>query len=70
MPQTYPYAYWMWGDEGSLANPVTYGLEPSGLTYTTAGMMPVSGTPMSIIVDTFNSENWRVDSSKLVFNAP
>ena len=70
IPFSPPTFYWEWGDEGPpLANPVTYGTS-TGLTYVHPGPLPSPGTSMTVTVTSYNSENWRIDSSALVFSAP
>ena len=71
LPATPPYDYWYWGDDGApLSNPVTFGSMGFGVTYVSTGPLPPSGTPVTVLVDSFNGENWRVDESKFVFSAP
>ncbi|HUO56874.1 MAG TPA: hypothetical protein VMV05_01740 [bacterium] len=70
VPQVPPYYYWFWGDEGApMVNSVTYGYSGTGTSYVTPAPLPGAAN-YSLILYTFNSENWNIDVTTISFSTP
>ena len=70
VPQTPPYNYWYWSDDGSpFMSAVNYGYSGSGTTWDLPAALSYA-TLYTLIIHTFNNENWNIDVTTLNFTTP
>jgi hypothetical protein len=63
------HVYWYWGEEAALMASVNFGYSASGVLYYPGTVLPAA-TACTLLVNSYNSENWCIDISTLSFTTP